>query len=435
MDVLPNKFVYLLPFDESGILQHGAHERVDNILEWVAQERFTSIQLMCHGWNNTPTAARQMYLTWFSKLDAATSVDTLDTKPLRLGVYWPSILCAETWPNYLARRIDVKTSTPSIDLTGLTANLAQAKALNPQQKLNLQQALKERNFIKMATLLNLAALDEEVEQDVNKNHYFAKSPQPTKLAEATEMLRGFDVVEGAEDWTGIVQILSFNYMKQRAASIGASAGFQRLLKGILSAGVPVHLAGHSFGAKLLLEAIHTAYRDGLADSGLPCIHSLALLQPAVSRWVFSTKLPSKVFGTWWRSSARGIYADVPKYVKQAIAVYHSKKDVALAVGYPICFSLYPEKHAPILLPVRGIVDIAKHWLSAALGAHGPDISHTPAVTLVNINEAVKFLAGLAGQDLRVLGIEGEWTHAWRISLNGWCTEEVVQTTLALMYRV
>jgi len=74
-------------------------------------------------------------------------------------------------------------------------------------------------------------------------------------------------------------------MKDRAGRVG-STGVAGLLRELLEADIPIHLVGHSFGAKVMLSALCAAPLRRPATSAL-------LLQSAISYLSFATTVPGR----------------------------------------------------------------------------------------------------------------------------------------------
>lgn len=116
-----------------------------------------------------------------------------------------------------------------------------------------------------------------------------------------------------------IEATSYYMMKERAAEVGAggAAPLVRRVKQV-SPETRVHLAGHSFGARLAAAA---AMALGCRD-GEPWIDSMLLLQAAFSQFAFS---PGGLY--------RPVVAE--RMVRGPIAVTHSTHDKAVGMAYPV----------------------------------------------------------------------------------------------------
>ncbi|MBI5086655.1 MAG: hypothetical protein HZB13_18925 [Acidobacteria bacterium] len=118
------------------------------------------------------------------------------------------------------------------------------------------------------------------------------------------------------------QASSYYAMKERAGMVGA-AGLAPLLCRLYFdyPGLRIHLAGHSFGARLVTAA-------AAAQPG-PSIQSMTLIQAAFSQYAFSYKVPG-----YAKSGAFRTILD-HSLVRGPILVTHSCRDIAVGAAYPI----------------------------------------------------------------------------------------------------
>lgn len=118
------------------------------------------------------------------------------------------------------------------------------------------------------------------------------------------------------------ELASYYYMKERAGTVGASFGadLRRLHQAL--PGLRVHLAGHSFGARLVTAAAQGSAPDGAP----PFLESMTLIQAAFSHNSFAPE---------------GGFRDVlaRRLVRGPILVTHSKHDRAVGQGYPMASRL------------------------------------------------------------------------------------------------
>lgn len=125
-----------------------------------------------------------------------------------------------------------------------------------------------------------------------------------------------------------IEATSYYVMKERAAEVGAG-GVAPLIRTIrqVSPGTGVHLAGHSFGARLATAAAMASGRG----EGRPWIESMLLLQGAFSQFAFSPQ---------------GFYRPVvaERMVRGPIVVTHSVHDKAVGLAYPVA-SLLKKQNA------------------------------------------------------------------------------------------
>jgi pimeloyl-ACP methyl ester carboxylesterase len=128
-------------------------------------------------------------------------------------------------------------------------------------------------------------------------------------------------------WTGAKEALrqaTYWQMKNRAGVVGRR-GFGPLI-GELHQALPdlrVHLVGHSFGARLVANAL-----AGLPDSSPSPVASLTLLQGAFSHFAFADPLP-------FDAGRHGALAGLQRRVDGPITVCFSSHDSAVGTLYPL----------------------------------------------------------------------------------------------------
>ena len=152
-----------------------------------------------------------------------------------------------------------------------------------------------------------------------------------------------------------LRVASVYQMKDRAGVVG-SGGVAALLADVLGhAAGPVHLAGHSYGCKVVLSAL------AAAKSPRP-VSSVLLLQPAISHLAFATEA---------LAGSAGGYAGVSASIERSLLMTYSANDIAL--------------HGLFHLALRRAADVAEFKIAAdgageppsryaALGGYGPRLS-------------------------------------------------------------
>lgn len=141
-----------------------------------------------------------------------------------------------------------------------------------------------------------------------------------------------DPAEGArpgllDALSAILPFLSFYRMKQRAEKIGRSGGAALVAK--LQQAAPaarVHLVGHSFGAKLVAEAVGD--HDG---RGVAPVHSLFLIEAAFSTWSFAPDAGPYGVGP---GGLRSVLDPAHPRVTGTVVAGTSKFDYALSRAFP-----------------------------------------------------------------------------------------------------
>ncbi len=136
-----------------------------------------------------------------------------------------------------------------------------------------------------------------------------------------------------------LDIATFYVMKERAGMVGRD-GLHAVLKQIRAArpDLRLHLAGHSFGARLVTAAVM-----GAAGGTDLKVHTLALLQAAFSHYAFSENYAPA--GAPKAGFFRAVVA--MGQVLGPTLITHSKNDKAVGMAYPIAARLGGQQAADI----------------------------------------------------------------------------------------
>ncbi|MGK5629731.1 serine-threonine protein kinase [Streptomyces sp. URMC 123] len=152
-------------------------------------------------------------------------------------------------------------------------------------------------------------------------------------------------------WHGAREMLrqaTYYAMKRRAGTVG-ERGLGPAL-GELAEAAPdlrVHLAGHSFGGRLVSFALR-----GLPE-GVRCVKSVTLLQGAFSHYAFAPRLPHE-------PGRSGALRGAPDRVDGPVVACHSRHDTSLRVLYPLASRLSGDAH--------GVLGLEERW--GAMGGNG-----------------------------------------------------------------
>lgn len=386
--------LFLLPFDKpipntTDVPLLAPERSLVNLAK--AEEKYTRIVIMSHGWQTSPSAAEKLYRLFFPLLHQTILANNSAENPLYIGVYWPSLAGGQTWNDYVDGK-DVPTPTEKETLNALESELkAQYPSLGSE---DIQGIVSDKKYGDIARIaLSLADSDSD-----DPNSRPSTSDFLTRLARQfrDSTTRAFEAIKSKVSDTS--ELLQVQVMKNRAALVGSSAEMQKFLKQALETTLPVHLLGHSFGCRLMLEAVKVARAR---QPEMRLVTSLTLIQPAVSRWVFS----KRKMGYLGRYNQKGLFAEVPAAVKNPIVVFYSDNDIELFRYYPLALG----EEVEVKKEVREKVDMGEsagaNYKHAALGAHGPDIAETDggAVSFSVYGEKKEVAA-------RVIGVKGTWSH-------------------------
>lgn len=331
--------LYVLPFDKAGVLQAPA--TAEHLRAAVAGG-LTDVVVISHGWNTSWSEALEFYRGYAGVLDRLARTHGGPRPGMRtavVGVSWPSIALSSDDAPAMAGGAD-----PRVDLAELAgiADLAeelvtpadrpefyaltQAESLDRDQALRLAELLAplygrgdeelpaagapDGALVAERTVAAWQAAAERLAEDEGPLVVSGPTgprvdgPDPASTAAPTSARRRVDGAGAAPaagpsaagtfdfDFTmldprNIVRLTTVLLMKDRAGVVG-HRGVGPLLGRILgaSAGVRVHLVGHSYGGKVVLSA--------LCSPAVPrAVRSVLLLQPALSYLAFSPDVPER----------------------------------------------------------------------------------------------------------------------------------------------
>ena len=331
----------------------------------------TDLLVVSHGWNNNKAEASKLYDDLLGNVDKLLDLRNLNNAPAPLKpfvgrladrsfaavrIFWPS------------KRFEDADLIPGGGAVSMQAEAENEKALlqvlnrlkeNPQVLGGSERDAKSEDAMEKAKLLvpNLGVsaqarkefidllrsiLDPSMQEKDDASEGFFAADAETLFANAQDPVvapsgggggSGVSVVEGAVGLgdllkgfvAGARRITNFTtyyQMKARAGAVG-SAGACEVLRRVRQArnDIRIHLAGHSFGGRLV-----TAAANGLPDNTGNV--SVSLLQAA-----FSHNGLSGSFG----NGDRGFFRDVidKKRISGPIIITHTKNDKAVGIAYPL----------------------------------------------------------------------------------------------------
>ncbi|MEK7457690.1 MAG: hypothetical protein AABZ76_22555 [Pseudomonadota bacterium] len=360
---------FKLDFTKEGAVDASDHSTVAAAL---ADPGITELLILSHGWNNDIAEARALYEELLGNLRSTIDREGEAARSIAVvGVYWPSkrftddALRPSADPGGGSASItgvgDVRLLADKLDRLGELlggidpAILDRAKAALP----DLEDRAKARtDFVEALQAMLPQPSDTE---DDNSARLFTPHEgddilnalsDPVELADdrvsgggVTALLdegRAMDADGSASSlanfWNGakggawrLLNYSTYYVMKERAGAIGA--GLNKVLAGI-RAGRPdlhIHLAGHSFGARVVTAAV---------AGGIPFRpQSLALLQGAFSHNGFAANIDGKA--GFFRSVI------VENRVLGPIIVTHTRNDKAVGIAYAIASRFSGDKRAAV----------------------------------------------------------------------------------------
>ncbi len=353
--------VWDLQFDENGALTTPA--RGDFLAE-VAAQGVTDVFAFSHGWGTAQNDALALYNAMFPMIrTAAQDVPALG-KIGFAGIYWPSLWFPPTPatapPSVGSTQADTGGQVSLSAGTAAVSGAEIAASLQP----GFTDPDQQKSITQIGQLIDQGqAMAGEAQPDAAKTQLLTQISQliaslvppapagggdedagetalllttnPAADYQATAEVFGSVPPGGAEqsigDWfnTAIngakdaVRVLSYSIMKSRAGTVGQT-GLGPLLAAVhaQSAGVRVHLIGHSFGARLVSFAL-----SGVGTPAASPVASLLLLEGAFSHYSFAAAAgnPFGVPGTLNTFNDR---------VHGPLAATFSVYDWAVGIWYP-----------------------------------------------------------------------------------------------------
>jgi hypothetical protein len=322
------------------------------VVRLVGGGAITDLIVVAHGWNNNNDEARALYKELFENVSAQmrNRMPGDARKMAVVGVLWPSKKFGDVSliPGGAATlgNADISEDFLVSKLDGLkgvfhrsdNASLRRAKKLvdditaSPDARQNfidILRSLVPRNpkdtrddasdvfFLKDAQQLfsDLSAPSFASPWQGDTGGALAFEP----VADHSTSFGDVSVGVKAAAWR-LLNYTTYYQMKERAGLVGGALNAALKKVGDVAPTVPLHLVGHSFGARLMSAAV-----DGREALN---IHSLALLQGAFSH---------NGFGQRFDGSHDGFFRGVVglSKVRGAIVVTYTKNDRAVGIAYPI----------------------------------------------------------------------------------------------------
>lgn len=348
-------------FNKKG--QSSDPAQVRALTKFLSDGKTTDLFVISHGWNNDIAEARDLYTNIFKcvrQLMDSNIVSGLSKRKFAiLAVLWPSHKFAEkslipsgaasTGSSFASDLLkqeldDLKTV---FDTKKGRETLDKAKKLLPK----LEGSSKART--EFADLLR-SLLPKQISPDADSASEFYKLPGDELLAHLEKLSApapakpkrsgGAAVVRGAtsvrsggaaglgEVMMGVkssaahlLNLTTYYQMKERAGLTG-STGLNEILRSIRkqNKNIKLHLAGHSFGGRLLTSAV-------AGTKGYPAVkvNSLTLLQAAFSHYGFAENFDGKKNNGFFRK----VVTD--KLVAGPIVISCTDNDKAVGLAYPL----------------------------------------------------------------------------------------------------
>jgi hypothetical protein len=348
--------IFEVQFDKDGnVFQPQQEAAVSQFLSTAAGSQTTDVVTLSHGWNNDMDDARTLYRNFLANLEALLPPATA-ARTIAIGVLWPSKKFAdrdlipsgaaaldpfESLAPLLSEQIEQLKNT--LSSSEADAQLDAAAALLPTLE-NSPSA--QREFVSRLSAVVKSYVDVGQAAPEEGTADLSSRDGAEVLQSLSAPIDGLSVAAGAGgaasfgDSAGgaaglgdmfssvtagasrLLNYLTYYVMKDRAGVVGKK-GVNPLLSRI-QAKVPdsirFHLAGHSFGGRLM-----TAVVDG---PNRLRVKTLLLLQAAFSHNGFAQK---------YDGQHDGFFLPVvqQRKVSGPILVTHSDKDQAVGTAYPL----------------------------------------------------------------------------------------------------
>ena len=325
----------------------------------------TDVIVMSHGWNNDEIAAEDLYTELFTNFAKVTADDpAISRKKIAIvGVIWPSkkfdelmtqlvgsgkapggakSLSATDQAEAQAAMLEaIERAAPVFDDPGDVDRIEKLRMLVPQLE---EDGVAQETFVRTLRELidpNNQHSDQRNPED-NSDIFFEGQPRivfqnsmqtvPASASAPPDPGGAESTERGAEDQTGraqgigaffskaanavtnLMNLSTYFEMKQRAGTIGKS-GVAPLIDELASQVERIHLAGHSFGGRVVTAAA--------ANSKTKKLFSMSLLQAAFSQNGFSKR-------------RQGFFRSIidNQRVAGPILVTNTKKDLSVGLAYP-----------------------------------------------------------------------------------------------------
>ena len=333
--------LYLVSFDKQGRCTSPRTRAA--VLADAKSGRYTDLHIYSHGWNNVFDEAVHHYTEFFTEyagLRRAAGLDSNEYRPLLVGLIWPStalLAPGEEPPRLASIGPGFAAATPTMALEAA----ALASEMTPDDAARLSALAAQTGPLDGADSAALARLlaplleahgagDSEgaaPPADAGSLLLHWSSAQPALPSAATAELAPAGVL-GFLDPREILRKATVFLMKDRAGVVGAAGVAPLLVEALQQSPIRVHLAGHSYGAKVMLSAL----------SKLPPgrqVASVLLLQAAVSARCFAERVAD-------HGGRPGGYRATLERVALPVCTTFSRNDAALNSFYPLALRRGPD---------------------------------------------------------------------------------------------
>ena len=249
-------------------------DQVEKLTKRLAGARPTHVFLMAHGWLNTKAGAKESFEKMLEVMTASADKHELRPdgfRPAMIGVYWPSLALEDNNSEDVKLLLERLPPQTAAKLTTILKKVGKIEADDLEALFQ-----KEMPRDKVAKVFSLAQLF------MGKDFAGPDGGDRPDLTALDE--------NDVKSLIDAVRIFSYWKMKKRAGTVGVN-GARRLLMELQAElpGAEFHLIGHSFGCKVWLSALSGKEKESIPKP----VHSLVLLQAAISTQAFAEAIPTK----------------------------------------------------------------------------------------------------------------------------------------------
>lgn len=414
--------LYLVSFDKQGRCTSPRTRAA--VLADARSGRYTDLHIYSHGWNNVFDEAVRHYTEFFTEyagLRRAAGLDSDEYRPLLVGLIWPStalLAPGEEPPRLASIGPGFATATMALETAALASDMAPDDAAHLTALAAQPGPLDGADSAALARLLAPmleahGAGDNEgaaPPADAGSLLLHWSSAQPASSSGAPADLAPAGVL-GFLDPREILRKATVFLMKDRAGTVGAAGVAPLLREALHDSSIRVHLAGHSYGAKVMLSAL----------AKLPPgrqVASVLLLQPAVSARCFAERIAE-------HNGKPGGYRAALKRVALPVCTTFSRNDAALNSFYPLALRRGPD--------IGEFEPSSSSAPFAALGGVGPqDMAPGELEVMAILDQPGVYPPALPGVRVRALdGASGIGSHGdVRNRFTEWALASLVRQAIA-----
>ncbi|HET9946096.1 MAG TPA: hypothetical protein VFR56_10630 [Actinomycetes bacterium] len=321
-------------------------------------DQATDVLVVSHGWNNDMAEAHALYERIAASLDEVRGrpdAGGSDRSIAICGVIWPSKRFAErsliSGGAAAAGAVDPHLGEDVLDLGSAFDGVEAEAALKEAADLapELEHSAKARR--RYADLLRSLVTREESEPSDAMDQFFdldgdelmdriesaafdlmTEVPAPEETGAAAGLGSAQGLLGGlASKGRMLLNLVTYYEMKNRAGKIGAGTVGPVLADNVVGR-ARLHLAGHSFGARLVTAAASVQEPEAVA--------SMSLLQAAFSHNAFAEN---------WKPGRDGAYRSVVTsgIVDGPVVITHTRHDVAVGIAYAMASRIAGQQDSAI----------------------------------------------------------------------------------------